>query len=847
MKKKLCFLLLFVFCILSCCIGVNAYHEGELYNISLGKTFVINSDISISGYSDRNIGCLTDGKHLNNDPTSTNFGWYIAAAETPSECYVQVDLEKSVIISEVALYHSNISSATNSHLNYLYIWASNDPTFEEYTVIKANTGAFNQKGVVKVNVLSEQRFRYVRIGSSQERGGTLNNQISEIEIFSPYEENIEVTAQYFADGVPVNSLTEDSIISAEVSIFNGTGTSKQITAMLVMMKENMVVDIDAKYIPQGSDIPEPIPLALSTKTGGADEIDKYSVGVFVFDNFDTLNIIGQPLASLGADSFKAYDESGFYFNNENSTLTTGLKINDSGYNKLLMLVTKPDEQGNATVISYGDDNETLRKKLLFIGAQFCPGNIERSVEISMGTDYVGGFYTMYTGITGLSDASMKPENKKIFISTETLNDNVLKLLRDSSSKSDLEDYLDKYGKNGEMAVLDTDTGRSDYLSYKDLVLNFLFGIKSDFNSVGDVNDSFDMGIALTVMNNETITADKIDSYADSLSLTTNEFYTDDRKPSVVEYLEKVKVSGDFADLTSFQSSFDEGLKVSVINSSNAESLSDFVKYYVDLGLSYGDFSEYQINKTLVNKTDYESSQEFIEAFNARKLELENEKKKNEKPSPSGGGSTGSASYGGSKEVNTPTTNQSVKPDEEKLPFNDISNYPWAYEGIKYLYSKGVNGKSKGEFAPEDKLLREECVKMIVTALDIPLVDSNNKFSDVKNSEWYTNYINTAFAHGIISGISDDSFGIGEKITRQDFALIIYRAILDTEAFKSRFVTERIFSDRKSISDYALDAVKALSDMGIISGYNDGCFYPQKEITRAEAAKVLYGAYKTINK
>ena len=262
MKKKLCFLLLFVFCILSCCIGVNAYHEGELYNISLGKTFVINSDISISGYSDRNIGCLTDGKHLNNDTTSTNFGWYIAAAETPSECYVQVDLEKSVIISEVALYHSNISSATNIHLNYLYIWASNDPTFEEYTVIKANTGAFNQKGVVKVNVLSEQRFRYVRIGSSQERGGTLNNQISEIEIFSPYEENIEVTAQYFTDGVPVNSLTEDSIISAEVSIFNGTGTSKQITAMLVMMKENMVVDIDAKYIPQGSDIPESTNIAL---------------------------------------------------------------------------------------------------------------------------------------------------------------------------------------------------------------------------------------------------------------------------------------------------------------------------------------------------------------------------------------------------------------------------------------------------------------------------------------------------------------------------------------------------------------------------------------------------------
>ena len=846
MKKLLCFLLCFVLGMSYCHTGVNALYEGELYNIALNKAFVINNDIATtSGYTNRNIECLTDGKHLNNDTSSTNFGWYIADAVSPSDYYVQVDLEKPVIISEVALYHSNITSTTNIHLNYLYIWASNDPNFEEYTVIKANTGAFNQKGVVKAAVLSEQRFRYVRIGSSQEKGATLNNQISEIEIFTPYEENIQVSAQYFADGVSVNSLKEDSIISAEVSVLNGTDTSKQITAMLVMMKDNKIVDIDAEYIPQNSTIPDMIPLALSTKTGMANEIDKYSVGVFVFDNFDTLNIIGQPIASLGAVSFEDYDESGFYFNNENSTLIAGLKIDDSGYNKLLMLITKPDEQGNATVVEYGDDNQTLLKKLLFIGSQFCPGNIENSAEISMGTDYVGGFYTMYTGITGLSDVSMKPEEQKIFISTETLNNSVLKLLRDSTSDDELGNYLDKYGKNGEMAVLDTDTGRSDYLRYKDIILKSLFEIKNSFNSVEDVNRSFDMVIALTVMNNETITSEKLDIYAESLSIKTNKFYTDDRKPSVVEYLQKVKESSIFTDTTSFQNCFDEALKVSVINSSDVDSLSDFVKYYVDLGLSYGDFSEYQVNKTLVNKTDYVSSKEFIKAFNARKTELENEKKNTIKPSL-GGGSTGSASYGGNKKEDIPTSNEAIKPTEEKLPFDDISNYPWAYDGIKYLYSKGVNGKSNREFAPEDKLLREECVKMIVTALDIPFTDSTTGFSDVKNSEWYTDYINTAFANGIINGISDDSFGIGERISRQDFALIIYRAILDTNAFKSRFITERIFSDSKSISDYALGAVKALSDMGIISGYDDGCFYPHKEITRAEAAKVLYGAYRTIN-
>ena len=52
--------------------------------------------------------------------------------------------------------------------------------------------------------------------------------------------------------------------------------------------------------------------------------------------------------------------------------------------------------------------------------------------------------------------------------------------------------------------------------------------------------------------------------------------------------------------------------------------------------------------------------------------------------------------------------------------------------------------------------------------------------------------------------------------------------------------EIIFGDEAEISDYALEAVKHLSGAGIINGYEDGTFGPQRTLTRAEAARIIYG-------
>ena len=52
-----------------------------------------------------------------------------------------------------------------------------------------------------------------------------------------------------------------------------------------------------------------------------------------------------------------------------------------------------------------------------------------------------------------------------------------------------------------------------------------------------------------------------------------------------------------------------------------------------------------------------------------------------------------------------------------------------------------------------------------------------------------------------------------------------------------------FADSDAIADYAADAINALWAKKIICGYEDGTFLPQNPISRAEAAKIIYGIMK----
>ena len=107
--------------------------------------------------------------------------------------------------------------------------------------------------------------------------------------------------------------------------------------------------------------------------------------------------------------------------------------------------------------------------------------------------------------------------------------------------------------------------------------------------------------------------------------------------------------------------------------------------------------------------------------------------------------------------------------------------------------------------------------------------------------WYAEYIDIAAETGIINGIGNNMFGIGEDIKRMDMAVVIYNAALiggvefNTDSEK--------FVDDSDIADYAKTAVYALKSIGVINGKDGGKFEPNASATRAEVAKIIEALLK----
>lgn len=258
--------------------------------------------------------------------------------------------------------------------------------------------------------------------------------------------------------------------------------------------------------------------------------------------------------------------------------------------------------------------------------------------------------------------------------------------------------------------------------------------------------------------------------------------------------------------------------------------------------------EYQKNNVFIKLfdikkqiTNAENAAKFIEDF-AR--EEKNKADKNQKPSSGpvsgstgggGGSSGGGGSVSGTVSGNTQGDVNAGKNNDEKITdlFSDISGH-WGEEYIKRMNELGiVNGFEDKTFRPDNGVTRAEFIKMLVSVIDIPSGEKCS-FDDVSESDWYFSYVSDAVTAGIVSGISLDRFAPNDGLTRQDAAVMVYRSISDALTASVRNIK---YADENEISDYAIDAVKALSEAGIVKG-SDGRYNPEDGITRAEAAVLL---------
>lgn len=223
-------------------------------------------------------------------------------------------------------------------------------------------------------------------------------------------------------------------------------------------------------------------------------------------------------------------------------------------------------------------------------------------------------------------------------------------------------------------------------------------------------------------------------------------------------------------------------------------------------------------------------------------------KKGEKPQGGGSGVVsggGGASFGGTPIGIAPATdvtavrNENGGEQSENQPFSDLDSVSWAKDSIERLRDAGVvNGIGEGLFAPNASVSREEFVKFIVLGLGLELTEATDvDFRDVDRNAWYSSYVLSAASSGVVFGRDDGTFGVGDKITREDMAVMICRA-LSAKGISTAATGEPGFTDTAYISDYAAESVSFLNETGILRGLNNGSFEPQSFSTRAQVAVVI---------
>lgn len=294
-------------------------------------------------------------------------------------------------------------------------------------------------------------------------------------------------------------------------------------------------------------------------------------------------------------------------------------------------------------------------------------------------------------------------------------------------------------------------------------------------------------------------------------------------------------NGNYKSKEDFYSKFYEKFVLAVIAAPDGidnlkEVLTEFAEDIFDNDKNVVNTANEQVYRAISNKT--------FDSFGALKTSFINAMNNSLTPKPSGG------SGGGGRLPNTNIqqgTVDNTKPEEMDIDvFSDLDGFDWAKDSIVYLAEKKIiNGKGDYQFCPGDYVTRKELAKMIALAFLDKVENGKVTFTDVSDEDWAYAYIAKTYNAGIVKGYDDGSFRGDEFITRMDAAVMLYRAAEnDGVDFSAEIINH--FSDEDTFAAYSVDAINKLYNQKYVSGIGDNMFAPHNNLTRAEAAKIIYG-------
>ena len=182
----------------------------------------------------------------------------------------------------------------------------------------------------------------------------------------------------------------------------------------------------------------------------------------------------------------------------------------------------------------------------------------------------------------------------------------------------------------------------------------------------------------------------------------------------------------------------------------------------------------------------------------------------------------------------PSTGEPPSTPVLKNPFEDVPRGAWYYDCVTQAYNEGiVKGITETRFYPGNTATRGQVVTMLYRLQGEPKVTAGTAFTDL-TEDYYKDAVAWAASNGIVNGVSDTKFVPNQLITREQLVTMIYRMADSPKTSKDISA----YSDAKSVSSYAKNAMAWAVEKGVITGYENNTLKPGASATRAEVCAIL---------
>lgn len=183
------------------------------------------------------------------------------------------------------------------------------------------------------------------------------------------------------------------------------------------------------------------------------------------------------------------------------------------------------------------------------------------------------------------------------------------------------------------------------------------------------------------------------------------------------------------------------------------------------------------------------------------------------------------------------------------PFTDVGN-AWYRNAIQYVYENNLMaGTGDTTFDPEVSLTRAMTAQILYNLEGKPKVDEEATFADMNEAPtWSVDAIAWAQDTGVVAGMGDNEFAPNAKVTREQFAQMMYNYAKYKKYDLTKTGDLSKFPDDGSVSDWAETAMSWANGNGLINGHEDsGLIDPAGNTIRGQAASIIMNFDKNVVK